>query len=277
MLQNSNLQILVDNRAEGGLESEHGLSMWIEVDGEYILFDTGTGKIFESNASKLGIDVRIANLLVLSHGHYDHTGGVDRFLQHARQSHVYCHPGTVMPRYAVRNGVGTPIHMPHESIVAIDKLSEKRLHWVQEPLRLNEHIGLTGHIPRKISFEDTGGPFYFDPVGKRPDPIDDDMALWIRTKKGLVVVTGCCHAGVVNTLDYIFRLNKGMKIRALIGGFHLMGAAPLRLELTMKALQAFEIDLLVPCHCTGQAAVELLKKTFGIRVSPGAAGKLLQF
>jgi 7,8-dihydropterin-6-yl-methyl-4-(beta-D-ribofuranosyl)aminobenzene 5'-phosphate synthase len=276
-MTHASLQILADNRAEGGLEKEHGLSMWIEVDGRRILFDTGTGKIVESNARKLGIDMYSADFLVLSHGHYDHSGGVAPFLQHSRQSHVYCHPGAVMPRYAVRNGADTPIHMPHASMAAMDKLSEKRLHWVQEPLRLGDHIGLTGHIPRKMSFEDTGGPFYFDPAGKRPDPIDDDMALWIRTNKGLVVVTGCCHAGVVNTLSYIFRLNNGMKIRALIGGFHLMGASPLRLELTMQALQAFEIDLLVPCHCTGQAAIELLKKTFDIRVSPGAAGKLLRF
>lgn len=276
-MTHANLKILVDNRAEEGLEKEHGLSMWIEADGRNILFDTGAGNKFENNARKLGIDVYTADHLVLSHGHYDHTGGVSHFLQHNRQSSVYCHPGAVLPRYAVRNGSGTSIQMPYASVAAIDKLSEERLHWVQTPLRLGEHIGLTGHIPRKTSFEDTGGPFYFDPDGKQPDPIDDDMALWIRTPKGLVVVTGCCHAGLVNTLDYIFHLNNGMKICALIGGFHLVDATPLRLDLTMQALAAFEIDLLVPCHCTGQTAVELLKKTFDLRVSPGAAGKRLQF
>ena len=273
----ASLQILMDNRAEDGLEKEHGLSMWIEVEGRRILFDTGAGSKFQSNARKLGIDVYTADHLILSHGHYDHTGGVGSFLQHSRQSHVYCHPGAIHPRYAVRNGSGTSIQMPHESLAALDKLSAERLHWVQGPLHLDEHIGLTGHIPRKTSFESPGGPFYFDPAGQRPDPIDDDMALWIRTRKGLVVVTGCCHAGVINTLDYVFRLNNGMKICALIGGFHLMGARPLRLDLTMQALSAFGIDLLVPCHCTGQAAVEILKKTFEMRVSPGAAGKLLQF
>jgi len=276
-MKNDELQILVDNQAEKGLEREHGLSMWIEADGRRILFDTGTGKILGGNAGKLGVDVTRADFLVLSHGHYDHTGGVGRFLQSAGQSHVYCHPGAVLPRYAIRNSTANPIHMPHESISAIDKLPEERLHWVQEPIKLCERIGLTGHIPRKMSFEDAGGPFYLDPAGKRPDPIDDDMALWIRTEKGLVVATGCCHAGVVNTLDYIFRLNDGMKIRALIGGFHLMGADPLRLELTMEALKPFEIDLLVPCHCTGKTAVELLKKTFDMRVSPGMAGRLFQF
>lgn len=276
-MTHASLQILIDNQAETGLEKEHGLSMWIEVDGRRILFDTGAGNKFESNARKLGIDVYTADHLVLSHGHYDHTGGVSHFLRHNRQSSVYCHPSAVLPRYAVRNGSGTSIQMPHESITAIDKLSEERLHWVQDPLRLGEHIGLTGHIPRKTSFEDTGGPFYFDPDGKRPDPIDDDMALWIRTQKGLVVVTGCCHAGLVNTLDYIFHLNNGMKICALIGGFHLVDATPLRLDLTMQALAAFEIELMVPCHCTGQAALELLKNTFELRVSSGAAGKLLKF
>jgi len=276
-MTHANLQILMDNQAAEGLESEHGLSMWIEVDGRQVLFDTGAGNKFVSNARKLGIDVYNADHLILSHGHYDHTGGVSHFLQHNRLSGIYCHPGTILPRYAIRNDSAKPIHMPHESVAAIDKLSEARLHWIQEPVRLGEHIGLTGHIPRKTSFEDTGGPFYLDPVGKRPDPIDDDMALWISTQKGLVVVTGCCHAGLVNTLDYIFHLNNGMNICALIGGFHLMGATPLRLNLTMQAIKAFEIDLLVPCHCTGQTAVDLLKETFGIRVSPGATGKLFQF
>ena len=273
----TNLKILVDNQAENGLDKEHGLSMWIQVDGRKILFDTGTGKILESNARKLGVDVYSADLLVLSHGHYDHTGGVGGFLQHNRHGHVFCHPGAILPRYAIRNGSAVPIHMPHDSIAAVDKLSNNRLHWVQGPLELSEHVGLTGYIPRKTSFEDTGGPFYLDPAGNRPDPIDDDMALWIRTQKGLVVVTGCCHAGLVNTLDYIFHLNNGTKICALIGGFHLMSAQRLRLDLTMQALEAFEIDLLVPCHCTGQAAVELLKNTFELRVSTGAAGKVLQF
>jgi len=277
VMTQTNLKILVDNRAEKGLGNEHGLSMWIEVNGLKILFDTGAGKILASNAGKMGIDVHSADLLVLSHGHYDHTSGVSDFLQHNRQSHVYCHPGVVLPRYAIRNDAATPIHMPHDAIAAMDKLSEKRLHWVQEPLHLGEHIGLTGYIPRKTSFEDTGGPFYLDPAGKRPDPIEDDMALWIHTPKGLVVVTGCCHAGVINTLDYIFHLNNGMRICALIGGFHLMNAEALRLNLTMQALAAFEIELLVPCHCTGQSAVELLKNTFDLRVSQGAAGKVLQF
>ena len=276
-MTHASLKILVDNRAENGLDKEHGLSMWIEVDGRKILFDTGTGKILESNARKLGINVNFADLLVLSHGHYDHTGGVSGFLQHNRHGHVFCHPGAVLPRYAIRNGSAVPIHMPHDATAAVDKLSDSRLHWVQGPLDLSEHVGLTGPIPRKTSFEDTGGPFYLDPAGDRPDPIADDMALWIRTQKGLVVVTGCCHAGLVNTLDYIFHLNNGMKICALIGGFHLINAQPLRLDLTMQALEAFEIDLLVPCHCTGQAAVELLKDTFELRVSAGAAGKLLQF
>ena len=103
------------------------------------------------------------------------------------------------------------------------------------------------------------------------------MALWNSTQKYLVVVTGCCDAGLVNNLDYIFHLNNGMKICALIGGFHLMNAHRLRMNLTMLALSAIEIVILVPCHCTGQTALVLLKDTFELRVSTGAAGKVLQF
>ena len=271
------LQILVDNQAEAGLASEHGLSMWIETGGRRILFDTGQGQMFEKNAGKLGVDMGAADILVLSHGHYDHTGGIADFLQHSRDSHIYCHPGVVIPRYAIRNGMSNPIHMPHASIAAINKMSSERLHWVQEPLYLSDNIGLTGHIPRETTFENTGGPFFLDQEGRRADPIEDDMALWIRTEKGVVVIVGCCHAGLVNTLNYIQQLNNDMRIRAVIGGFHLIGAEPQRLNQTVNVLQSLKFDQLIPCHCTGQDAVDLLCSTFGSRVSPGAAGYRFQF
>jgi 7,8-dihydropterin-6-yl-methyl-4-(beta-D-ribofuranosyl)aminobenzene 5'-phosphate synthase len=271
------LQILVDNHAEAGLASEHGLSLWIETGERRMLFDTGQGQLFQKNAGKLGVDTGVADLLILSHGHYDHTGGVADFLQHSRDSHIFCHPGVVVPRYAIRNGLSNPIHMPHVSIAAMNKISSQRLHWVQEPLFLSDNIGLTGHIPRETTFESTGGPFFLDQGGTRADPIADDMALWIRTEKGVVVIVGCCHAGLVNTLNYIQQLNNPMRIRAVIGGFHLTGAKPQRLIQTVNALKSLKFDQLIPCHCTGQAAVDLLCSTFGDRVTPGAAGRQFQF
>ena len=214
------ITILVDNQAGPGLTTEHGFSLWIETDGRRILFDTGQGPALPMNARTLGVDLQQTDMLVLSHGHYDHTGGIPHVLQVAPNAHVYCHPGVVQPRYSLRNGSPKPAHMPSESMAALDRLPEKNLHWTSEAVRLSENIGLTGPIPRQTTFEDTGGAFFLDPEARHADPIEDDLALWIKTDQGLVVCVGCCHAGIINTLTHVRRLSGVARIRAVIGGLH---------------------------------------------------------
>jgi len=153
----------------------------------------------------------------------------------------------------------------------------QRLHWVTQPVLLSERIGITGPIPRETIYEDTGGPFYLDPEGKRPDPIDDDVALWIRTDEGLVICAGCCHAGLVNTLNHVRRLTNGSKLRAIIGAFHLLNASDQRLEQTMRRLQSISPDTVVPCHCTGERAFEALNKVLRSRLFSGNSGMTFQF
>ena len=272
-----NITILVDNQVNHGLIAEHGLSLWIETEGKYVLFDTGPGIALGPNARAIGVDLAKTETVVLSHGHYDHSGGVAHILRQAPMSKVYCHPQAVQPRYAIRNGTPISIRMPQNCLTALDKLPQQHLHWVQKPVLLSEQIGLTGPIPRKTMYEDTGGPFYLDPEGKRPDPIKDDLALWIRQNDGLIVLVGCCHAGLVNTLNYVRHLNSGLKIKAVIGGLHLLNAGGRRMEETITALRLFKPNLVVPCHCTGDAAVALLCDALGKSVSPGAAGLAFKF
>jgi 7,8-dihydropterin-6-yl-methyl-4-(beta-D-ribofuranosyl)aminobenzene 5'-phosphate synthase len=124
------ITILVDNQAGPGLTTEHGFSLWIETDDRHILFDTGQGPALPSNARALGVDLRKTDVLVLSHGHYDHTGGIPHVLHVAPNAHVYCHPGVVQPRYSLRNGSPKPAHMPSESMAALGRLPEKH------PLRI---------------------------------------------------------------------------------------------------------------------------------------------
>jgi 7,8-dihydropterin-6-yl-methyl-4-(beta-D-ribofuranosyl)aminobenzene 5'-phosphate synthase len=271
------ITILVDNQVGAGLVAEHGFSLWIETADRRILFDTGQGSALEKNADALGIDLAETDILVLSHGHYDHTGGVPLGLRQAAKTALYCHPGAVHPRYSVRNGMARSLQMPHQAMRAIDKLPWEQVHWVQHPLWLTDTIGLTGPIPRETAFEDTGGPFFLDTKGLRPDPMDDDMALWIRTDKGLIVCVGCAHAGLVNTLDHVQCLNKGMRIRAVIGGFHLLAAGEARIARTIAALKALEADRIVPCHCTGEHAVAELNDAFSESCYPGEAGKVYVF
>ncbi|MBN2489804.1 MAG: MBL fold metallo-hydrolase, partial [Planctomycetes bacterium] len=135
----------------------------------------------------------------------------------------------------------------------------------------------TGPIDRRTDYEDTGGPFFLDAAGTRPDPIPDDLALWMRTDRGLVVVVGCSHAGLINTLDQARRVSGESRLHAVLGGFHLGGAAAERLERTAQALEALAVEQVVPCHCTGDVAVEFLRQALGARVVPGAAGACYTF
>ena len=190
---------------------------------------------------------------------------------------IYCHPGVLQPRYSIKNGTPRPIGIPQESMEAINKFPQQHLHWVRQPVLLTERIGITGPIPRKTSYEDTGGPFYLDSEGERADPIDDDLALWIRTNNGLVICAGCCHSGIVNTVNHIQSLSDESNIRAIIGGFHLLNASSQRLDQTITALRSLELDMVIPCHCTGEHAVVALQSALGELVSPGAAGRICQF
>lgn len=272
------ITVLVDNQAGPGLTAEHGFSLWLETGGLRLLFDTGQGPALAGNARLVGIDLTRVDCLVLSHGHYDHSGGLAEVLCQSRRVDLYCHPGAVSPRYSIRDGVAKPLQMPRAAMTALDRLGQERVHWLQQPVWLSETVGLSGPIARNTDFEDSGGPFFLDADGRRPDRIDDDLALWIRTDQGLIVCLGCAHAGLINSLAQIQRLNNGMRIRAVIGGLHLQNASPRRLEQTLVVLARFAPDCLIPCHCTGEAAMTALVRSLGSnRCRPGAAGMRYTF
>ncbi len=193
-------------------------------------------------------------------------------LRLAPSCEVYCHPAAMQARYSVNSSAARAIGMQRASALALERLPPERLHWVSEPTLPCERIGLTGLIPRETDYEDTGGPFFLDPAGTRPDPIEDDLALWLRTDAGLVVCLGCGHAGVVNTLAHLRRLAGNLPIRAVIGGFHLMHASEARVERTIAALGELAPEQIIPCHCTGERAASALAASLGSRVLPGEAG-----
>lgn len=248
------MKILVDNAAAPGFVAEHGFSLWVEADNKKILFDTGQGRALLHNAQTMHVDLNQVELLILSHGHYDHTGGLSDVLHPPHHIHLYCHAAAFLPRYSIREGIAKPVKMMPQAMISVNSLPEDKVHWVTKPLHITDRIGITGEIPRINNFETTGGAFYFDQDGKRADPIRDDMAFWVKTEQGLVVCIGCCHAGIVNTLQYITELTGEKRIHTLIGGLHLLNADDEQLKKVITELKQFAINNIIPCHCTGDRA-----------------------
>ncbi len=267
------ITIIVDNVSETSeLKSEHGLSIWIEADERKILFDTGQSDILIHNAEHLGIDLATAETLVLSHGHYDHTGGVEPVIARNSSIAIYCNSGVFIPRYSRQpDGRMKSIGITRKSSESLHRIFDN-LHWVNKPLMLEDDIGITGPIPRVTDFEDTGGKFFYDFDGTKPDPVSDDLAVWLQTSKGLCVLTGCCHSGLVNTLQYIQSLSGQNTIYSVIGGFHLLNSSSERMKYTCDYLNDIHVNRILPCHCTGEKAVDYLRLQFNDRVQIGRAG-----
>lgn len=267
------ISVLADNRAPEGFIREHGLALWVETDGMRLLFDTGQGTALIENAEKIGIRLALADAVILSHGHYDHTGGLAHMLSEARFPRVFCHPSTLRVRYSIHDGVAKDVSIREPDRVAVEQLPSVRFCRLTEPFLLSETVGISGPVPRVVDFENPGGPFFLDPEGLEADVLEDDMALWITTPHGLVVCVGCAHAGIVNTLHHVMNISGSAgRIRAIIGGLHLTSASDERIERTIKELQAFSPEVIVPCHCTGERALAALADAFPAALRIGHAG-----
>jgi 7,8-dihydropterin-6-yl-methyl-4-(beta-D-ribofuranosyl)aminobenzene 5'-phosphate synthase len=254
------ITILVDSSAsKPGLLTEHGLSLWIEYKEKQILFDTGQSSNLIQNAKKLGIDLTRTDAIVISHGHYDHTGGLPAVLELAPRAVIYIHQAATKPKYSCKEFKARPIGMPEAAKQAVKNY---KVVWAESPLQLCNGVTLTGQIPRKNDFEDVGGAFFVDESCNTPDSLLDDQALFIESPNGLIVVFGCAHSGAVNTLGYICKLTGKNKIYAVIGGMHLVNAGKDRMERTIEAFKKYGIEKITPLHCTGVKAITKFKEAF---------------
>jgi 7,8-dihydropterin-6-yl-methyl-4-(beta-D-ribofuranosyl)aminobenzene 5'-phosphate synthase len=263
--------VLVTNTASGpGLLGEHGLSFWIDIGSHRVLFDTGQGQALAPNASRLRIDLAGADAIVLSHGHYDHTGGLRCAFGVANDAKLFLHPQAVVRRYSGRNGHGREIGLASITEQEL-RQEEHRLVWTTQPTEIVPGVFATGEIARRTAYEDTGGDFFLDPACGEPDPILDDQAVYFDTDVGVVVILGCAHAGVVNTLDYIHTLTQ-RPIHAVIGGTHLVNASPQRLVQTIAALRSMNLKIIAAAHCTGPRAMAALWTAFPDQISDCSVG-----
>jgi 7,8-dihydropterin-6-yl-methyl-4-(beta-D-ribofuranosyl)aminobenzene 5'-phosphate synthase len=237
--------------------AEHGLSIFVEA-GKRILFDTGATNVFMHNAELLGIDLVTADVIALSHGHWDHTNGLNSFQPTGTRKKLLAHPQIFADRHRATgeyNGAG---------FTQQEAAARFNLILTTEPYQLDDHIYFLGEIPRANDFEAREAKFFFlDGQEKRPDFIMDDSALAIRTNQGLVIVTGCSHAGICNIVEYAKEVSNDNRVHAVLGGFHLLDNSE-QLEKTIAYFHENPVGHLYPMHCTGLPALSRFHKTFGI-------------
>lgn len=272
------ITILVENSVHRhSLLAGHGLAFHIQTGDRSLLFDTGPGDLVQRNATTLGLPLDRIEAVVLSHGHYDHTGGLACILNAAPSARVFLHPAATAPRFS-RNPQGE-VRFIGMSAASVEALRSHR-GGVVETRGWTEVLPgafVTGSIPRITDCEDTGGAFFLDAGCRQPDPLEDDQALVLDLGQSIVVVLGCAHSGVINTLDHIRQLTRGKPIRAVIGGFHLGSASEERIRRTVARIGELNLDCMAPLHCTGWPATLALGQAFPKSLKPGGVGTVFKF
>ena len=254
------------------LLAEHGLCLLVKVqhgpDRHAILFDTGYNSIgVLHNMDKLAVDPDGLEAIILSHAHMDHTGSLLPILEKVSKTiPLVVHPDVFLyPRF-LKGKDGSIKKFPR---TLVRKDLERRNVAILEsktptPI-LDDKILVTGEVERTTAFEKGMPNALLEREGKlEPDPIKDDQALVMQLKdRGLVVISGCSHTGIVNTVRYAQKLTGVEKVHAVLGGFHLSGAFFEKiLEPTISELKALSPEVVVPMHCTGRAAMEQFSRAF---------------
>jgi 7,8-dihydropterin-6-yl-methyl-4-(beta-D-ribofuranosyl)aminobenzene 5'-phosphate synthase len=267
------IKIVVDNSVyKEKLLAEHGLSFWIKIGNKEFLFDTGQGLVLNNNLKELGINVDDLNGVLLSHGHYDHANGLKELLKARPDLKLYGHSDIFLPKYSKKNSglINRGMNINRDYVENFSPVNKAR--------EIEPGFWMTGEIAVDNQ-EEIVRPNYKVKENDelKLDQFKDDQASFIETKAGIVVLLGCSHSGVINTLEYIKKLTADQKIAAIIGGMHLIHADRERIDAIIDYLKELDFDLLVPLHCTGFKAAARLNSVFEDKVMAGGAGEKFSF
>lgn len=288
--------LIEDTTCDDKLFCEMGFSLLIETEQDRILLDTGrTGK-FADNSATLGVDLDNLDACVLSHGHFDHGGGLERFFKENRQTAVFMH-NKAIGHFRASNctkmspAVGALLHpfiknsLKFSRFIGLDapvlEKNANRIQMVKKPREIKDNIYLITDIPRNHPAPH-GNKFLMTSEGGQlsPDPFRHEMILAIKEPDGIVLFSGCCHNGILNMIDAMEDFFKGAPVKAVVGGFHLvlqpgkdrMACTPQQVADLCQILIKKGIEKIYTGHCTGQQAFEELASHLGNRVKRLSTG-----
>lgn len=257
---------LVENTSrDDSLEKEHGLSLYIETSCHKLLFDVGASDRFLRNAKRLGIDISQADTLVISHGHYDHGGGLEAFLDVNKQARIYIHREAFLPHYSQKEEGWEDISLPPSL------KDSPRITFVEEDQKLDGELALFTNVRGRILWPASNGNLKVKTgEGYAQDEFGHEQNLVITDGTKKILIAGCAHNGIINILEQYKSIN-GSLPDLVVGGLHLMNPRTGTvinsriLEEIGERLYAYPCRYAV-CHCTGEAAYEVLREKLGDRI-----------
>ncbi|WP_321365584.1 MBL fold metallo-hydrolase [uncultured Desulfuromusa sp.] len=263
----------VDKVSPYGLLGEHGFSCHLQTPAGNFLFDTGGGMTIMNNAKLMGVDFEKLQGILFSHGHFDHTGGLKQVLEITGKIPIYAHPDLFSAHYSKNSGKMHNIGVPWPQ----STLEELGADFVfsSAPYEVSPNLLLSGEVPR-VSKIETGDPNLLSLSGSGEefsDPLNDDLSLFIRTEKGLVILLGCAHAGLLNIIDHAIQVTGQKKIHMVLGGTHLKFCSDEQMTATLNRLEELDVDLIGASHCTGLRGARMLAERFGERFFSASVGQ----
>jgi 7,8-dihydropterin-6-yl-methyl-4-(beta-D-ribofuranosyl)aminobenzene 5'-phosphate synthase len=277
IMNNLKITVVVDNLAAGSCFGEHGLCMFIEYKDKKILFDSGQGFVLNHNLSCLNIEPSDITDFVLSHGHYDHTGGIATLAEMPGfNPNIYLHPMALCAKFANDPDGARYIGISEENsawlLARKDKLTSS-----STPVKISYGITITGQIAEIYPEERCATMFFLNKELTQIDDMNDDQALIFETSKGTVVVLGCCHRGLGNTLEQTTIITGKKEIFAVIGGTHLRNVDKARLDFSVDIIKKYNVKQFIATHCTGFNSAAYLKHALPDIFNMGHTGKILEF